>query len=130
MPSASTLRAELWVQRIRTLVVIRSLLLFAYVAHFALQRAGIEAVDRQGEHQLDPPLQHERGVQECLRLLLGRAFLRGGIGDSPMGRHRLTRPDRARFAGSVVADGENEVEVGRPGAGEFLPALAAKALGR
>ena len=47
-----------------------------------------------------------------------------------MRRHGLAGPDRADFLGSVVADGEDEVQFGRAGTGEFLPSFTAQACDR
>ena len=51
------------------------------------------------------------------------------IGHAPVRGHRLPRPHRAHLAGGVVADRDDEVERGRAGRGEFVPGLAAQALG-
>src|SRR3546814_3503387 len=39
----------------------------------------------------------------------------------------LFRSDRARLAGRIIADGEDEVETGRAGLREFVPAFRAQA---
>src|SRR5439155_3995054 len=44
--------------------------------------------------------------------------------------HRLPRPYRADFFRRIVTDGKNEIELRRVRLGEFVPALAAQALGR
>src|SRR3546814_6423186 len=44
-----------------------------------------------------------------------------------MRAHRLAGPDRARLAGRIIADGEDEVETGRAGLREFVPAFRAQA---
>src|SRR3546814_20101647 len=61
------------------------------------------------------------------RFALTRAFNRGGVLDPPMRAHRLAGPDRARLAGRIIADGEDEVETGRAGLREFVPAFRAQA---
>jgi hypothetical protein len=38
--------------------------------------------------------------------------------------HRLARPDRADFAGGVIADGEDEIHDRRARLREFVPAFA------
>jgi hypothetical protein len=48
-----------------------------------------------------------------------------GSGMPPVRRNRLSRPDWACFVGGVVADGEDEVHLGRAGLSEFVPTLAA-----
>ena len=42
---------------------------------------------------------------------------------------RLAGPDRADFFRGVVTDGEDEIEAGRGGPGELLPALASETVG-
>ena len=44
-----------------------------------------------------------------------------------MGRHRVTRPDRANFARSVVAHCKYEIEMRRARQAKLIPALAAQA---
>src|SRR3546814_13916541 len=44
-----------------------------------------------------------------------------------MRAHRLAGPDRARLAGRIIADGEDEVETGRAGLREFVPAFRVQA---
>src|SRR3546814_6163200 len=62
------------------------------------------------------------------RFALTRAFNRGGVLDSPMRAHRPARPDRACLARRIIADGEDEVEAGRAGLREFVPAFRAQVL--
>ena len=62
----------------------------------------------------------------CLRF----AFDRRRVLDSPMRGHRLAGPDRADLARGIVANGEDEIELGRAVLREFLPALRAVAVGR
>src|SRR5688572_2079961 len=59
----------------------------------------------------------------CLRAFDGR-----GIFDSPMRGHRLTGPYRAGLARGVVANGKDEVELGRPRLRKLIPTLAAHAV--
>src|SRR5687768_11020877 len=70
MPSLSTLRAELCVQRISTLVVVvmarssgRSSAL-ADALQLLLPREGVELVQRQRLHQVDPTLQDHQRLDE------------------------------------------------------------------
>ena len=63
----------------------------------------------------DTAVEHEVGVAEGFFDLLRRACDGGGVGDSPVGSHRLAGPDGADFFGGVVADGENKIEFGRAG---------------
>ena len=52
------------------------------------------------------------------------------IGNAPMRRHRLARPDGTHLLGRVVADREHEIHLGRSGFCELIPVLAAQALRR
>ena len=58
------------------------------------------------------------------------ALDRGRILNPPMRRHRLTRPDRAGFAGRVVANREDEIERRRALLRELVPILRTITLGR
>src|SRR4029077_10970942 len=69
------------------------------------------------------------GFLEGERHFGGRAFGLCRIGHAPVRRHRLTGPQRARFARRVVTDGEHEIELWRAGIGKFAPRLRAKARG-
>src|SRR5215469_4322114 len=76
----------------------------------ALDRHTVEPVDRQRDKQLDAIFESDIGVAEGTPLLGVRALHSGGIGDTPMGGHRVPRPDRTNLAGSLIADGEHEVQ--------------------
>ena len=60
-------------------------------------------------------------------MLLDRSKESYRILDTPLGRHWLTGPIRARFAGGLVADRENEIKVGRTVGDEFIPMFTAQA---
>src|ERR1700733_7102232 len=47
-----------------------------------------------------------------------------------MRRHRLSRPDRTRFALRVIANGDNEIHHRRARLSEFIPTLAAQTFRR
>lgn len=74
--------------------------------------------------------ERHRSGHEDTRLVLVAAFERRRVRHTPVRGHRLARPHRAHLAGSVVADGEHEVERGCAGLCELTPAFAAKAIGR
>ncbi len=90
----------------------------------------IRSSDAKGRLQEDPDAMFERaeGVAERQHSLRLAAFDRGRILDAPMRRHRLARPDRAGLAGGLVADRDDEVELDAARRGEFVPALAARAI--
>src|SRR5581483_8347179 len=93
----------------------------ADLMQLVLQTQSIERVNGQGGEDADALKQHAIGILESERDL-GRATLRRcRIGNAPMGRHRLSRPEGARFPGRVVADREHEIERGRAGLGELAP---------
>src|SRR3546814_20116901 len=50
--------------------------------------------------------------------------------DTPVGSDRLARKDRAAFAGGVVANREDEIELGCTWFREFIPAFRVQAFGR
>jgi hypothetical protein len=56
-------------------------------------------------------------VQQSIRLLEGQrdlsrsAYGLSRIGDPPVSRRWLTGPDRRRFAGYIVANGEHEIQL-------------------
>src|SRR5262249_32817934 len=54
--------------------------------------------------------QHAIRVFECERDLRRTPGCHRWVGDAPVRRHRLAWPDGARFTGSVVANGESEIE--------------------
>src|SRR3546814_1855145 len=89
-----------------------------------LHRHCVDAVVRQREEERD-----------AIREIVKRAFERfalawtlnsGRIFDAPMGGDRVARPDRAGFARGIVANGEDEIELGRARRREFVPALRAQ----
>jgi hypothetical protein len=49
-----------------------------------------------------------------------------GVGNSPVSRLRLTRPERADFLCGVVTDREDEIEFGCVGLCELVPTLASE----
>src|ERR1700685_188183 len=65
----------------------------------------------------------------CPLDFLCRAANRSWIGNAPVSRHRLTRPDRADFFRSVIADSEDEVELGGVWLCKLVPTLTAEAIG-
>ena len=62
--------------------------------------------------------------------LLAIALDRGGIFYAPMRGERLAWPYRTALARCVVADGEDEIELGCAGLGELAPVLRVQAIGR
>lgn len=88
---------------------------------------GVEAGQRQSEQQGDAPIEQREGVRIGTLDFLRCAADSGGIGHSPVRGDGLTGPDGAHFFRRVIADGKNEVEMGRAGLGKLIPGLAAQA---
>src|SRR3981081_4380953 len=99
----------------------------ADLLELGLQAELIQQPDRQRREYRDALMQHPVGLLEGQRDLGRRALGCGRIGNAPMARHRLARPDRTSLARGVVADGEDEIENRRARVGEFTPGLGAKA---
>src|SRR3977135_2854328 len=95
--------------------------------HFFFQRKAIDRCQRQSEKETYSPIENKKRLAEGAFNRRGVSMNRGGIGHSPMRGHGMSRPDRASFLGSVVANREDEVHLGSAGAREFVPALAAQA---
>src|SRR5215472_9333969 len=100
------------------------------VVDFFLECQFAELLDRKGEEQADPPVEHEECIAVSTLDFSSTAFNSGGVGNAPMGSNWLSGPDRANFLRCVVADGEDEVQLGRVWFREFIPRLAARAPGR
>src|SRR5580698_1494851 len=84
-------------------------------------------MQRERREDGDALMQHAIGVLERERDLSVRSLGFRRIGNAPMRRHRLTRPNRTAFASSVVTNGESKIERRSAGLGEFMPRLRAKA---
>src|SRR6516162_9427557 len=75
----------------------------------ALDRQAVELGDRKRDKQLDAVFEGDVSLAEGAPLLGIRALHGGGIGDTPMGGHRIAGPYRAQFARRLVAHGEHEI---------------------
>ena len=85
---------------------------------------------RNGAEALARALELPADIAKSLPALIFRALDDGGVGDAPMRGDRIARPDRADFAGGLVADGKDEIHHRRTGTDELVPALAAQTAGR
>ena len=92
-----------------------------------LDGEGVERSQRQGQQQGDAAIQGGEGLRVGAVDFLRGAANGGGIGHSPMRGDGLAGPDGADFFGRVIADGKDEVEMGRAGLGKLVPGLAAQA---
>ncbi len=95
-----------------------------------LDGEGIEGREREGEQQGDAAIEGGEGVCVGAVDFLRSAADGGGIGHSPVGGDGLAGPDGADFFGRVIANGEDEVEVGRAGLGKLIPGFAAQTFDR
>ena len=98
----------------------------ADVIDVAFDRNAVELFDRQRDEKLDPVFEHDIGLAECAALLGFRAWLSGRIRHAPMGSDWIARPERADFAGGLVADCKDEIHDWRVGPREFIPGFAAQ----
>src|ERR1039457_2586385 len=95
--------------------------------HFFLQRQPIQRRQRKSEKKTDAPVENKKRVAER-PLDFRRVSVHGGrIWNSPMRRHRLSRPQRTGFFGGVVADREHEMQLGSARMSEFVPVLTPQA---
>src|SRR5919201_1466813 len=100
------------------------------LVEFFFKRDLVERGEREAEEQTDSAVERKEGVAECFLDLLWGAVHGGGIGNAPVSGHRLTRPNGANLFGGVVANGKNEIELGRAWFRELVPAFALKAVRR
>src|SRR5450631_2755393 len=99
----------------------------ADVVDFLLEREPVEGREREAQEEADSSIQQKESFTESLLHLLFGSLHGGGIGDTPVGGHRLARPHRADFVRCIVTNGENEIEPGGVRLGELFPALTAQA---
>src|SRR5205807_286744 len=98
----------------------------ADVVEFALECEAVESLQGKAEEETDSAIEDQEGVPEGafdLRLAPANG---GRVGHAPVGGHRLTGPYGADLFGGVVTDGQDEVELGSSGLGEFIPGFAAE----
>src|SRR5438067_1685038 len=92
----------------------------------ALDGETVELLDRQSDKKLDAIFQRQMRLAESPPLLGLRTYDRGGIRHAPMSGHRGAGPDRADFAGGLVANRKDEIHHRHARARAFIPAFAAK----
>ncbi|VVD30867.1 protein of unknown function (plasmid) [Paraburkholderia dioscoreae] len=98
--------------------------------HFLLDCDAVQLFEWQIREELDALPHLNIGLQECLALVVVRAFGRRRVGHAPVCFRRVTGPNRAYLAGCVVANRKNEVDLRCAVFSEFVPALAAQPFGR
>src|SRR5579864_2398988 len=112
--------------RVRCGRLVRGL---ADVVEFALECEAVKSLQGKAEEETDSAIEDQEGVPEGA-FDIGLAPANGGrIGHAPMRGHRLIGPYRADLFGGVVTDGQDEVESGGSGPGEFIPGFAAESSG-
>ena len=67
-----------------------------------------------------------QGLREGGAFFVVGAFNGCGIGEAPVRGDRLAGPEGTHFAGGLVADGDDKVELRCAGGGELVPAFAAQ----
>src|ERR1700746_3201373 len=121
--SSLSLETGRWGSRVRCDRQIRGL---ADVVEFALECEAVESLQGKAEEETDSAIEDQEGVPEG-PFDIGLAPANGGRGGhAPMRVHRLTGPYRADFCSGVVTDGQDEIEFGGSGLGEFIPGFAVK----
>ena len=86
------------------------------MSSISLCKANRSSVERgKDRNRLIRLIQNGEGITECPFYFFWRAYDCGGIGYSPVGRHRLAGPKWAYFFGSVVANSEDKVKCGASG---------------
>lgn len=104
-------------------------LLTADVIEPALEGEAVEAGERQCEEKTDAAVEEEEGIAEGCGNVTGGVANRAGVGNTPVGSHRLTGPNRTNFFGGVITKSKDEIQFGSAGLGEFIPAFAAEVVG-
>src|SRR5215469_16157050 len=69
------------------------------------------------------------GRQESLAFNVIGAFDGCRVTNAPVSRHRLSRPERARLGGGLIADRKHELHRRRTRLSKFAPVFAAQAFG-
>src|SRR5579863_2160946 len=102
-----------------------SVLVLADSVQLLLQRERAKRFHRQTDKNIDAVRDHAHSVSERqTHFRLGPNF-GGGIGQTPMGSHRLSRPNRTCLCGGIVAEGKCKIEFRCVRAGELGPAFRA-----
>jgi hypothetical protein len=96
------------------------------VVDLFLQGKPVDACQREAKEEADSPFENEESITVRALYLLPRTPSCRWICDTPMGRQRLSRPNRAHFLGRVIANAEDKIELGRARLSKFIPTLAAK----
>lgn len=92
-----------------------------------LQAHLAKRAQRQGCENADALMQHAVGIFEREGNFRRSARSLSRIGNTPMCRHGLTRPDRKDFAGRVVVERKHEIELRRVGLSELILRFRTKA---
>jgi hypothetical protein len=98
------------------------------VVDFLLQGERVERRERKTEKQADVSVEHGERLTKSMLDLFWPSLDGGGVGDSPMRRHGLPRPQRTDLVRCVIADCEDEIKRGGIRLREFIPGLAREVL--
>src|SRR5713226_9735793 len=85
---------------------------------------------RQAKKQTDSAVESEERLAECALHLFHGSLDRRRIGNAPMSRHGLARPNWTNFLSSIVTDCKNEIEVRSARLRKLFPALTPQTLRR
>jgi hypothetical protein len=99
-------------------------LLLPNVVDFLLQGKRVERRERKTEKQADASVEHSESLTKSMFDLFWRSLDSDGVGNTPMRRHGLPRPQRTDLIRCVIADCEDEILRGRIRLGELIPGLA------
>src|SRR5258707_15876189 len=80
------------------------------VVDFLLQGERIERRERKTEKQADASVEHSESLTKSMLDLFWRPLDGGGVGDTPMRRHGLPKPQRTDLIRCVIADCEDEIK--------------------
>jgi hypothetical protein len=86
---------------------------FPNVVDFFLQGEPIERRKRKREKQAEVSVEHSGSLTKSMLYLFWRSLDGGWVGDTPMRRHGLPRPQRTGLIRCVIADCEDEIKRGR-----------------
>jgi hypothetical protein len=82
---------------------------------FSFHRKAIEGFEPQAGEALDASFERLKGITDGPVLIGFRTLDSSGVRHAPVGGDRFAGPDRAYFAGGLIADGEDEIISGAPG---------------
>src|ERR1035438_3294532 len=100
------------------MVIVIAASLLSDTIYFFFQREAIQCRQRKRKKKTDAPVKNKKRFAKGAVDFGGVSVNRGWVGHSPVRCHGLSRPQRARFLGGVVANREDEMQIGSAGAPE------------